>query len=133
MRHWDELARYEQDGFTIVVDKTWEDLSPFDLFDDSVTDIAEIARKIDNYDLDWFMLRVRALLDGHEMGSHIVGGFLYEDARDVLKDGTADDLAWEAIREAREEARRLAGSLQKVIDSLDKDSYNTDSMNYFGA
>ena len=118
MRHWDELARYEQDGFTIVVDKTWEDLSPFDLFDDSVTDIDEIARKIDSYDLDWFMLRVRALLDGHEMGSHIVGGFLYEDARDVLKDGTADDLAWEAIREAREEARRLIGSLQKVLDEL---------------
>ncbi len=118
MRHWDELARYEQDGFTIVVDKTWEDLSPFDLFDDSVTDIAEIARKIDNYDLDWFMLRVRALLDGHELGSHIVGGFLYEDARDVLRDGTADDLAHEAIREAREEARRLVGSLQKVIDEV---------------
>lgn len=117
MRHWDELARYEEAGFTIVVDKTWEDLSPFDLFDDSVTDIAEIARKIDNYDLDWFMLRVRALLDGHEMGSHIVGGFLYEDARDVLKDGTADDLAWEAIREAREEARRLIGSLQRVVDT----------------
>ena len=117
MRHWDELARYEQAGFEIIVDKTWEDLSPFDLFDDTVTDIAEIARKIDSYDLEWFMLRVRAMLDGHEMGSHIVGGFLYEDARDVLKDGTADDLAGEAIAEAQREARRLVGSLQRVIDT----------------
>ena len=118
MRHWDELARYEQDGFTIVVDKTWEDLSPRDLFDDSITDIDEICRKIDSYDLDWFMLRVRALLDGHEMGSHIVGGFLYEDARDVLTDGSAADLAHEAVHEASEEARRLVGSLQKVLDEV---------------
>ncbi len=117
MRYWDELARYEQDGFEIIVDKTWEDISPHDLFDDSVTDINEICRKIDSYDLDWFMLRVRAMLDGHEMGSHIVGGFLYEDAREVLKDGTAADLAHEAIAEAREEARRLIGSLSKVVDT----------------
>lgn len=117
MRHWEELARYEREGFEIIVDKSWEDISPYDLFDDSVTDIAEICRKIDSYDLDWFMLRARVLLDGHELGSHIVGGFLYEDAREVLTDGMAEDLIWEAMREAREEARRLQGSLQRVLDS----------------
>jgi hypothetical protein len=133
MRHWDELARYERDGFEIIIDKTWEDISPRDLFDDAVTDIDEICRKIDSYDLDWFMLRARAMLDGHELGSHIVGGFLYEDAREVLRDGMADDLAYQAIEEAKEEARRLQGSLRKVIDTLDEEAYNTNSMNYFGA
>jgi hypothetical protein len=116
MRHWDELARYEREGFEVVVDKTWEDISPRDLFDDTVCDIDEICRKIDSYDLDWFMLRARVMLDGHELGSHIVGGFLYEDAREVLQDGMAEDLIYEALREAKEEARRLVGSLQRVID-----------------
>lgn len=117
MQHyWDELARYEREGYTVIVDKTWEDISPRDLFDESITDIDELCRKIDSYDLDWFMLRARVMLDGHELGSHIVGGFLYEDAREVLRDGTADDLISEAMAEARAEARRLVGSLQRVID-----------------
>ena len=117
MRYYDELARYQREGFEIIVDKTWEDLSPRDCFDDSVTDIDEICRKIDSYDLDWFMLRVRALIDGHELGSSYVGGFLYEDAREVLTDGTAEDMISEAIQEARVEAQRLVGSLSKVIDT----------------
>jgi hypothetical protein len=117
MRHYDELATYEREGFEIIVDKTYEDLSPRDLFDDSVTDIDEICRKIDSYDLDWFMLRVRALVDGHELGSSYVGGFLYEDAREVLRDGTAEDMISEAIAEARKEAQRLVGSLQRVVDT----------------
>ena len=107
MRHWEELLREQRGGFEVVVDKTWEDISPRDLFDDSVCDIDDICRKIDNYDLDWFMLRARVLLDGHELGEHIVGGFLYEDARDVLRDGMAEDLIHEALREAREEGIRL--------------------------
>jgi hypothetical protein len=116
MRHWDELLCEQREGYTVVVDKSWEDISPRDLFDDTVCDIDEICRKIDSYDLDWFMLRARVLLDGHELGEHIVGGFLYEDAREVLTDGMAEDLIHEAMREAREEARRLVGSLQRVID-----------------
>ena len=133
MRHWDELLREPRDGFEVVVDKTWEDISPRDLFDDSVTDIDEICRKIDSYDLDWFMLRARVLLDGHELGEHIVGGFLYEDAREVLTDGMAEDLIYAAMEEAKQEARRLQGSLQRVIDSSDKDSYTRDSTHYYGA
>jgi hypothetical protein len=117
MRHYDELATYHRDGFEIIVDKTYEDLHPKDCFDDSVTDIAELCSKIDSYDLDWFMLRVRVMLDGHELGSHYLGGCLYERAEDVLTDGTADDCIYEAMREARVEARRLIGSLQKVVDT----------------
>jgi hypothetical protein len=64
------------------------------------------------------MLRARVLLDGHELGEHIVGGFLYEDARETLKDGMAEDLIYAAMEEAKTEARRLVGSLNKVIDTL---------------
>jgi len=117
MRYYDHLATMQRDGFEIIVDKSYEDLSPRDCFDDTVTDIEEICRKIDSYDLDWFMLRVRVLLDGHELGSHYLGGCLYERAADVLTDGTAEDCIYEAIAEARKEARRLIGSLSKLVDT----------------
>jgi hypothetical protein len=126
MRHWDELLREPREGFEIVVDKSWEDIPLDHLFDTSIDpdtgkpyyDVREMARQIDRGDLDYFMLRARVLLDGHELGEHIVGGFLYEDAREVLKDGMAEDLIYAAMEEAKTEARRLVGSLNKVIDSL---------------
>lgn len=117
MQYYDELARYEREGFTVIVDKTWEDIHPKDCFDDSVTDITQLCAEIDDGDLDWFMLRVRVLLDGHTLGTHYLGGCLYTNAREVLTDGTAEDCIAEAMHEAREEARRLIGSLQKVVDT----------------
>ncbi len=125
MRYYDELATMQRDGFEIIVDKTWEDIPLADLFDTSIDpdtgkpyyDIEQMARDIDRGDLDYFMLRVRALVDGHELGSSYVGGFLYEDASEVLRDGTAEDMIWEAIAEAKKEALRLVGSLSKVVDT----------------
>jgi hypothetical protein len=126
MRHWDELLRETRGGFEVVVDKSWEDIPLESLFDTSIDpdtgkpyfDVKDMARKIDRGDLDYFMLRARVLLDGHEMGSHVVGGFLYEDARETLKDGMAEDCIYSAMEEAKTEARRLVGSLNKVIDTL---------------
>lgn len=116
-RHYDELAVYTREGFEVIVDKTWEDLSVRDCFDDTVTDIEQLCQDIDSYKLDWFMLRVRVLLDGHELGSSYLGGMLYEDARECLTDGSAEDMIYEAMAEARKEAQRLVGSLQKVLDT----------------
>jgi hypothetical protein len=116
MRHWEELLCEPREGFAVIVEKTWEDCHPSELFDETAYDIQEICDKIDRCELDWFMLRARVMLDGHELGSHTVGGFLYEDAREVLRDGMAEDLIWEALREARGEARRLLGSLSRVLD-----------------
>ena len=119
MRHYDEIAQFERDGFTIVVDKTWEDIDPWDHLSECFDDRDELYRKINNYDLDWFMLRVRVMLDGHEMGSHYLGGCLYDwnKVNDVMTDGTAEDCIAEALHEARAEARKLVGSLQRVIDT----------------
>lgn len=124
-RHYDELATYQREGFEVIVDKTWEDIPLADLFDTSIDpdtgkpyfDVEDMARRIDRCELDYFMLRVRVLLQGHELGSSYVGGFLYEDASEVLRDGTAEDMIWEAMREAKEEARKLVGFLNKVIDA----------------
>ncbi len=117
MRYYDTLATYEREGFEIIVDKSYEDLNPRDCFDDTVTDIDEIIKDIDRGHLDWFMLRVRALVDGHELGSAYLGGMLYEDPSECLTDGSAEDMICEAIEEAKREARRLVGSLSKVVDN----------------
>jgi hypothetical protein len=119
MRDWTELLREPRLGFEIIVDKTWEDIPLDHLFDTSIDpdtgkpyyDVKDMARKIDRCELDYFMLRARVLLDGHEMGSHIVGGFLYEDAREVLTDGMAEDLIHCAMYEAKTEVLRLRSKL----------------------
>ena len=117
MRYYDHLATYEREGFEIIVDKSWEDLNPRDLFDDTCCDVEEIIKDIDRGHLDWFMLRVRALVDGHELGSSYLGGMLYEDPTECLTDGSAEDLIYEAIAEAKTEALRLVGSLSKIVDT----------------
>ena len=114
MKYYDELARYERDGLDIVVDKTWEDMDPADSFDDSCYDIQEIREDINSGRLDWFMLRVRVMLDGHEMGSHYLGGCLYKDAREVLTDGTVEDCLIEAMHEAKQEVKRLKEKLNAL-------------------
>ena len=133
MRYYDHLATMQRDGFEVIVDKTWEDLNPRDQFDESCCDIEEIIKDIDRGHLDWFMLRVRVLLDGHELGSSYLGGMLYEDPTECLTDGSAEDMIYTALEEAKTEARRLIGSLSKVVDSLEEDSYTRDSTQYYGA
>jgi len=100
-RYYDTLAEYERDGYTIIVDKTYEDLNPRDSFDDSCHDIDEICKDIDRGHLEWFMLRVRVLVEGLELGSAYLGGCLYEDPKEVLSDGTAEDFIDEAMKEAK--------------------------------
>jgi len=103
-RYYDILLEEDRGQFHVIVDKTWEDLHPKDCFDDSVTDIQEICEKIDRGSLDWFMLRCRVMFEGVELASDYIGGFLYEDARDILTDGVAEDIIEDTIRQAREAA-----------------------------
>ena len=120
MRDYTELATYQRDGFEIVVDKTWEDLSLDQCFDTSIDpesgkpyyDVRKMARQVDRCELDWFMLRVRVMLDGHELGTHYLGGCLYEDAKQVLTDGTVEDCLIEAMHEAKQEVKRLKAKLE---------------------
>ena len=119
MRYYDELATYERDGFDIIVDKSWEDLNPRDCFDDSVTDIDEIIKDIDRGHLDWFMLRVRVFVAGLELGSAYLGGCLYEDAKEVLTDGTAEDIIFEAMKEAKANVYPLMKKLQAINEQIE--------------
>lgn len=117
-RYYDTLLDEQRGAFQVIVDKTWEDLHPNDCFDESVTDIKDICDRIDRGSLDWFMLRVRVLFDGHELASDYVGGFLYEDAREVLSDGTAEDMIENTIEQAKESAAQLFQKLQQLEAAL---------------
>jgi hypothetical protein len=121
-RYYDELAQYERDGFTIIVDKTYEDMHPRDSFDDSCHDVDEIIKDIDRGHFEWFMLRVRALVDGHEMASEHLGGCLYKDASEVLTDGTAEDLISEALITAKRDVYRMYKKFQELSFNIDAES-----------
>ena len=119
MRYYDKLAEYEREGYTIIVDKTYEDLQLRDCFDDTCFDIADMERKVNFGDLDWFMLRVRVLVEGLELSSEYLGGCLYEDARECLTDGTAEDIIYTAMDHAKKQVYRLSrvfGGLSEAVD-----------------
>jgi hypothetical protein len=119
MRYYDTLAEFERDGYDIIVDKTYEELNPRDCFDDTQFDIAEINHNIEHGNLDWFMLRVRVMVEGLELGSAYLGGCLYEDPKEILTDGTAEDFIAEAMVEAKSKVYRLSrvfGGLSEAVD-----------------
>lgn len=121
MQKWyDELARYEREGFEIIVDKTWEDINPRDCFDDECYDIDQINSDIDHGNLDWFMLRVRVLVEGHELGASYLGGCLYKDAKEVLTDGTAEDVIYDAMEQAKKEVYPLMQKLQAINEEMER-------------
>ncbi len=122
MRYWDELLREQRGDLEIVVDKTWEDCSIRDLFDESCYDIKEMEDKVNSGQLDWFMLRARVFVEGLEVGEHIVGGFMYEDAREVLKDGTAEDLIYQATEEAKGKFYKLSRVFAGLSAEVDNET-----------
>jgi len=118
-RYYDELAVYERNGFDVIVDKSYEDLDPKDCFDDECFDIKEMYSDIESGRLDWFMLRVRVMVENIELSSQFLGGCLYKDAREVLTDGTAEDLIAEALVEAKRDVYRLYKKFQDISWELD--------------
>ena len=118
-RYYDTIAQFERDGFDIIVDKTYEDINPRDHFEDDNMD--EIIRKIDNGTYEWFMLRVRVLVEGLELGSAYLGGCLYEDPREVLTDGIAEDFIAEAMKEARPKVYALKQRFAELSDMVDRE------------
>lgn len=120
--YYDTIAEFTRDGFDIIVDKTYEDMHPRDSFDDSCHDIDEICKDIDRGHLEWFMLRVRVLVEGLELGSAYLGGCLYEDAREVLIDGTAEDFIDEAMKEAKTKVYALSKKFAELSEQVDREN-----------
>jgi hypothetical protein len=94
-------------------------MAPKDCFDDTQFDIAEINHNIEHGHLDWFMLRVRVMVENIELSSEYLGACLYEDASQVLTDGTAEDLIDQALVEAKRDVYRLYKKFQDLSWELD--------------
>ena len=119
-RYYDTIAEFTRDGFDIIVDKTYEDLNPRDCFD--TDDIDAIVKDIDRGHLEWFMLRVRVLVEGLELGSSYLGGCLYEDPNEVLTDGVAEDFIAEAMKEAKTKVYALSKKFAELSEQVDRES-----------
>ena len=111
MKHYETINNESVEGFDIVASIGYEDIHPADCFDDTVDDIDEICRKIDNGIYTWFVLRVEALKNGVVLGTSYLGGNLYENPNDVITDGCYEDLKYEAITEAKETLAKLVETL----------------------
>ena len=118
-RYYDELARYERDGFDIIVEKTYEDIDPHGQFD--TDDIEEIIKDIDRGHLEWFMLRVRVLVEGLELSCEHLGGCLYEEPREILTDGTAEDIIDTAMTDAKKQVYRLSKVFAGLSEQVDRE------------
>ena len=123
-RYYDEIASFERDGFFIIVDKTYEDIDPWDQLSECFDNKEQLYRDIEYGKYDWFMLRVRALVDGHEMGTSYLGGCLYENPKEVLTDGTAEDLISEALIEAKRDVYRMYKRFQELSFNIDAEGIN---------
>ena len=118
-QYWHGMQQAEQDGMLIVVDRTYCDMDPADMFDDSCWDVNEMKEKISNGFYDWFDLRVRVLVEGLEVGYASAGGYLYEDAMEVFKDGTAQDLIDEAVADAQRKFYALGRKFTALAEAVD--------------
>jgi len=118
-QYWHGMRQAEQDGMLIVVDRTYCDINPADMFDDSCYDIAEINRKINDGFYDWFDLRARVLVEGLEVGYAACAGHLYENPMDVFEDGVAQDLIDEAVADAQRKFYALGRKFTALAEAVD--------------
>jgi hypothetical protein len=124
MRYYDTIAEFERDGYDIIVDKSYEDMHPSESFDNECYNIKELCDDIDSGRLDWFMLRVRVLVEGLELAEEYLGACLYKDAREVLTDGTAEDLIDSAIEQAKTQVYRLSRKFTELSNAVDREGIN---------
>ena len=124
MRYWETITDMRRDGFDIIIDMTPEDMRLEDSFDDGIDpdtgkpyyDISDLYAQIEAGHLEWFQLRARAFFEGHEFGSAVIGGMLYETDKinDIFSDGVAEDAIHMALEEARAELVRINARLTET-------------------
>ena len=118
-RYYDTIAEFERDGYDIIVDRTYEDMHPSESFDNECFDLKQLCEDIDSGKYEWFMLRVRVLVEGLELASEYLGACLYENPKDVLTDGTAEDLIDTALEQAKTQVYRLSRKFTELSYAVD--------------
>jgi hypothetical protein len=103
----EQLHQEEVNGFVVTTYILEEHTHPRDLFDYEEEEIQELCRKIDNGCYQWFAVRVEASKRGIILGRAYLGGCLYDNAIDFIKDDYYEDLVHESIKEAKQTLKEL--------------------------
>lgn len=119
MRFWNYVETRKIGQFSVILDWTYEDSALRDCFDETVSDIAEMERRCNDYTDTHYVARVRVFYDGHEMGSSVLGScYAYDcDPADDMQagiDGYLEDMIDEALDEAR-------GRCVEMVERLKRD------------
>jgi len=123
-RYYDTIAEFEREGYEIIVDRTYEDMHPSESFDNECFDLKQLCEDIDSGKYEWFMLRVRVLVEGLELASEYLGACLYENPREVLTDGVAEDLIDTALEQAKTQVYRLSRKFTELSYAVDAEGIN---------
>ena len=90
MTRYGLIQEYKTKNYIVSVKKDYEEISPFDLFDETVTDIKSICEKIDQGINEWITLFIdikkycKCCNEYREIGNGSLGGILIEDKKDLL-------------------------------------------------
>ena len=109
MRYYTTVREFKVDQFDVIVDWTYEDCSVRDCFDETEEEFREMERRLDNEIDTHYMVRVRAMYDGVEMGVAHLGSCYARDCspEDDINEGIGgylEDMVDEAVDQARNEA-----------------------------
>jgi hypothetical protein len=92
-----------KDGFNLTFNALEEHLSLSDTFDNSVTDLKELAYKIDSCQLVYFCAQVIASKNGIKLGDSYLGACCYESYDDFITgEDYIEDMKDAAIKEAKQ-------------------------------
>lgn len=107
--HFETIHTETREGFEIRLSIAPEDTHPRDCFEETPEDMAEMLEKIDRGFYTWFVAKVSAHRAGIELGADYLGGNLYENPKDFIKEGEdyLEDMIEAAISEARATIEKL--------------------------
>jgi hypothetical protein len=114
--YWETYGEENYQGFDIVFSIAPEDLHPSECFDTSTDpdtgkpyfDTDQMIKDIDSGRLYWFIARVEAFKNGILLTSEYLGGNLYEDPTDFIREsGCYEEMKNTVIEDAKQVIKKL--------------------------
>jgi hypothetical protein len=109
MQHYETIWQFETPRFTVTCDVTPEDMDPAESLEEQ-----EDIDAIRDGAVDWFVARVRVLLDGKVIAADYLGGCAYRNASDFVSGADRDGYFRDMVRSAVSEARRNLASSPRL-------------------
>jgi len=114
---WNTAKTFKAGQFDIEVAWAYEDMPLRDCFDEDLFDLEDLQDRCERYVDTHYMVRVRALCDGVEMGADYLGSCYASDcdpADDIELgiDGYLEDMVSSVVSQAQEEAVKMLDRLK---------------------